>query len=155
MFEEANINSKIKKIADKVKSVLNFIKNRLKGLIPILKTIGIMWAALWGLSKLAALAKALGAAGLSGALTTAATALKGFLIGFAIGGIVSYIANIKAADNGTKELGYAITGAIVVFGWTGYCNRRNDWFNWTFVCRDRACRWCYCWVSGSARTIIN
>ena len=101
-------------VESKVAKVFEDMQKWAKRLLPILKPIAAALAAIWATTQLAKFAKWIKTLG--GTVGALGTALMGLAAGFSVGALVSYIANIAAADAGMKWLGYAVTGVVVALG---------------------------------------
>ena len=121
MFREVKIDPKIKKFADDIAQAFKDAVKWAKRLLPILKPIAALLATMWVVGKVATFLSWLdkvsgGAISLGGAFKKVTTALVGFTLGFAIGGIASYVANLWAAEKGMSALGVVISLVTVGLG---------------------------------------
>lgn len=101
-------------VDSKVADIFKDMQKWGKRLLPILKPIAAALTAIWATTQLAKFARWIKTLG--GTVGILGTALMGLAAGFAVGALVSYIANIAAADAGMKWLGYAVTGVVVALG---------------------------------------
>ena len=101
-------------VDSKVADIFQDMQKWGKRLLPVLKPIAAALAAIWATTQLIKFAKWIKT--LTGTAGSLGAALMGLAAGFSIGALVSYVANIAAADAGMKWLGYTVTGVVAVLG---------------------------------------